>query len=388
MDVAALKAHLRTLVTLDKTDAPMISCYLNLGDSAEQYRAILDERVDTLLKSQEVEALPDIMQALESIENFLATDLSPSSKGVAIFSRSGAIPFFLALQFQVPLPNWVVVDTIPKVYPLVELKDTYHRFVVLLMTNNEARIMEVNLGAVTEQMWAERPALRERVDSGWSKEQYLHHREAQTDEFIREKVRILDRLLSAGGYANLILAGNQKMVARMRAELPGHLAAKVVDVVNSRPHDRISDVVAATLRSFVAHEGEESLAAAYKLQREVMRQGLAAVGAEATLAALHRSQVDTLILARDYEPEKGWACSCCGASSLTPRPPDACLDCGDTEFREFGTREEMVRLADQHGCTVEIVGKSGMLTMLGGVGCLLRYLSPNSKRPHLNSTSS
>ncbi|MEE9550942.1 MAG: hypothetical protein V3W08_11165 [Candidatus Binatia bacterium] len=36
-------------------------------------------------------------------------------------------------------------------------------------------------------------------------------------------------------------------------------------------------------------------------------------------------------------------------------------------------KEEMVRMAEEHGCTVEIVNQSEALMQLGGVGCLLRY---------------
>ena len=67
-------------------------------------------------------------------------ELLPEAKGVAIFSRAGEEPFFLPLQFRVPLPNWVAVDTTPNIYHLVELKDTYHRYVVMISTEESVRI--------------------------------------------------------------------------------------------------------------------------------------------------------------------------------------------------------------------------------------------------------
>jgi hypothetical protein len=42
----------------------------------------------------------------------------------------------------------------------------------------------------------------------------------------------------------------------------------------------------------------------------------------------------------------------------------------DPEFRLKG---EMVMLAEQHRCKIEIVNQSEALDRLGGVGCLLRY---------------
>ncbi|MCB0162921.1 MAG: hypothetical protein KDI79_01770 [Anaerolineae bacterium] len=38
--------------------------------------------------------------------------------------------------------------------------------------------------------------------------------------------------------------------------------------------------------------------------------------------------------------------------------------------------EELARLAEQTQCQVEVVNYSDFLMAFGGVGCLLRYLSP------------
>ncbi len=39
-------------------------------------------------------------------------------------------------------------------------------------------------------------------------------------------------------------------------------------------------------------------------------------------------------------------------------------------------KEELVRLAEQQDCEVELVKQSDILIQLGGVGCLLRYRLP------------
>lgn len=45
------------------------------------------------------------------IEAFITTELLPDAKGVAIFARGGAQPFFLPLQFRVPLPTWTAINS-------------------------------------------------------------------------------------------------------------------------------------------------------------------------------------------------------------------------------------------------------------------------------------
>ena len=74
--------------------------------------------------------------------------------------------FMLPMQFAAPLPNWIAVYPTPNIYHLVELKDNYHRYVVLLAMPDRASILEVNLGAATTQAWINRSELRMRVGSG------------------------------------------------------------------------------------------------------------------------------------------------------------------------------------------------------------------------------
>lgn len=378
--LAELRQHIRTLITLEATDAPVISCYLNLEPGTREsgvtdYQHVLSERVALLRKSMTGGRKKHLDEALGHIEAYLVGMVRPGTKGAAIFARGGERPLFLPLQFQVPLPNWVTVDVIPNVYHLVELKDTYHRFVLLLMTEKSARILDINLGAVTEEVWAERPELRDRVGSGWAKMHYQHHREQQTERFIADEIQVLDRLMSAGGHTHLILAGNPNMTARMQEALPRHLAEKLVDTVHASTRDTLFDIVAATNSLFVEHEEAESLDRVRQLEREINTHGLAVAGTAASLRALNGRQADVLIMAKAYRPDPGWACVPCGEIRAAPHKPKLCPVCLGFELREVDLQGEMVRLAEQNGAEVEIVGHSDLLMELGGVGCLLRYQS-------------
>lgn len=55
--------------------------------------------------------------------------------------------------------------------------------------------------------------------------------------------------------------------------------------------------------------------------------------------------------------------------------PNACPNCGGKAIHQVDLKEELVRLAEQRGCHVEMVEHSEDLMYLGGVGCLLRYRS-------------
>ena len=373
MELNKLQKHVRTLAILEETNAPVISCYLNLEKGASGYRNILDKRVDLLRKSLKRDKSIHFEEALKRIEDFIATELLADAKGAVIFSRGGSQPFFLPLQFRAPLPNWFVMDTVPNIYHLIELKDTYHRFVVMISTQEGAHILEINLGSITEKVWRERPELRKRVGREWTKEHYQSHKKGRIDQFIKEKIKILDKLLSAGGYSHLILAGDPRMNSRIRNAIPKHIRAKIIDTVVTSAKDRISDVVAATLSSFVEQEEFESQAMADRLEQEVNTDGLAEVGTDACLKALQRGQVDVLVLAESYNPDPGWKCAACGAIGGNDSQPKTCPICEKKEVQELNVKEEMVRMAEQYRGQVEIVEYSEVLMEFGGVGCLLRY---------------
>ena len=373
MELKNLQKHIRYLATMEETEAPVISCYLNLELGLPWYRNALDERVALLRKTLTGATRRLFEEALDHIEAFIATELLLDAKGAVIFSRAGEKPLFLPLQFRMPLPNWFAVYPVPNIYHRVELKDTYHHFVVMISTEQSARVLEINLGAVTEEIWKERPELRDRISTGWTKEHYQHHRKAQTEQFIAEKIKILDRLMSAGGYTHLILAGDTRITALVKQALPKHLSAKLVDIVAASPRDKISDVVAATVSSFVMREEMESLVMVDRLQREINTNGLAVAGTEAALTALMWGQADVLVIAKAYESEPGWLCASCSMKGDKSQRPKACPQCGGKDLNDLNLKEEMVRLAEKHGCKVEIVSHSDVLMMLGGVGCLLRY---------------
>jgi ribosomal protein L7Ae-like RNA K-turn-binding protein len=355
MELKELQQHIRTLVTLEETEAPVISMYHSVlkGDGAN--RRFIDDRTQFVGDSLPPSAGEDFKQAMRRVTNFLESQLDQTTQGAAIFARAGKSPFFLALQFQVLLPSMIAVGSSANVYHLVELKDTYHRYVVVIINEMGARILEVNLGEVTKEIWSARPELRARIGRTWSREHYRHHKEEQMHEFIDEKIKIVDRLMAAGGHTHLIVAGNQQMAWQFRHALPYHLSAKFVDVVDAL--DSTQDVVTATIAEFIKREEQESLAVVDELLREIKRDGLAVAGTDATMEALRLGIVDVLVLAKGFDPQ-------------------------------FEVKEQMVQLAERYGSTIEVVNESEALDRLGGVGCLLRYRVPASATEAAEQTAS
>ena len=376
MELALLQQRIRELATLPETDAPVISCYVEIAKGRVKDRKVFEHQLRSIQDGWEGSRRQDLAKARQRIEAHLANELLTDTKGAAVFSRAGDQPYFLPLQFRVPLPNWVAADGTPNIYHLVELKDTYHRYVVMLCSETRARILEVNLGSVTAQLWKERPELRQRVGREWTKEHYQNHRRDRTERFVKEKVEVLEKLMSAGGHSHLILAGHPTMTSRVRSKLPKHLAEKLVDMVPAPLEAADTDIVKATLASFIEQEEKESRAAADEVERQIRVGGLAVSGTEASLQALRRQQADMLVVARSYSPEPGWRCATCDSMGSQAERPKTCPECNLADLQDLDIKEIMVKLAKQQGCTVEVVRQDEPLTRLGGVGCLLRYRLP------------
>jgi len=377
MERKNFQKHIRTLIELPVADAPVISCYQALAAGRLVDRNAFDERVSWLRRGLSVRERHSFDAAVARIEQTIATGLSPNSRGLAIFSRAGEEPFLLPLQFQVPLPNWIVLDSTPNIYHLVELKDTYHRYVLMIVTEETMRVLQVNLGAITSQMWQQRPELRQRVGREWTKSHYQRHRQERIRTFLKDAIKVLSQLMSAGGYTHLILAGQPSITSQVQEKLPRHLQRQLIDIVPASGGTPLSDVVEATLSSFIEAEEQESRTAVANLVHQLRTGGLAVGGAGPTLQALCCGRVDMLVLASEFDPGEGASCANCGYLDVESAEPEACPNCRGREFRRFNIKEQMVRHAEESGCTLEVVSQSDELINLGGVGCLLSHRLPD-----------
>ena len=382
-----------TLASIEAFNTPFVSCYLNLEHGVNRAREKIDKRANLLRQVLDGSDLDDFEDSIAAIECYLDEELLPGAKGVAFFARSSfEREFYMPLQFAVPLPNRLRVYPTPNIYHLVELKDTYECYLVMIATPDWVRILEVNLGAATIQAWSKHPPLSDRVGWEWSQTQYQLYRRDREKRFLQEKISVLEQLMHSGEHTHLILAGDPQITARIRHTLPESLASKLMDVIPTANRDAQTDIVTATLSVFVEQEEQESQSIAARLIQAIRTQGLAVVGAEDCLDNLQRGRADTLVLLQEYHPDPGWFCAACNTMGATPHETTVCPRCNSEAIRPTDLREELVRLAGKWNCPVEVVENSDDLAALGGVGCLLRYQadlqSERSNDPTLETNSS
>ncbi len=105
MEHKDLQECIRSLAMMDETDSVFISCYLNLEKGADGCRGYLKERVLLLEKTVPEGLRNNFSKTMGKVHSFLSEKSFRGVKGAAIFSREGSVPFFLGLEFHVPLPS-------------------------------------------------------------------------------------------------------------------------------------------------------------------------------------------------------------------------------------------------------------------------------------------
>lgn len=366
MDLKVLEQHLRALALAPPAAAPVVSCYVNR--ESRDWRGKFDAQAEALRAAFPAgEGRRWFDEALVRVKNHLRRPAPVGSRGAAVFARGGAAPFFLPLEFRVPLPDLVSASRLPRIFPLAAVRDNYHRFVLFHTTGDAIRILGVEVGSVARQICDRRIDPRRFLRACGPEQQ------ARRLDLIREGIALLEEFLRRGGYRHLILAGSGPWFALLRQAMPRRLAVRVLDTIPAIESDAIMDVVQAAAMSFTEREEEESSALVALLYEELESEGRAAAGLDAAMEAVSSGVAEMVLIDSRFVPPARRSCLRCGRSSPDSGGPFICPHCGAAPCLPADDREALVRAAIGAGVHVEIVNHSDALMRLGGVGCLLRH---------------
>ena len=336
-----MKEMMVRLAEVEANGSPVVTCMVNL---TQTHYAAAEE-----IERQSIEAGRGVgedqrgcyEEAVNRIKSYLKETAMPEASGAVIYCRGGGEPFLMALPTGVSFETSLVADELPHLYPLVETRDTYHRFVVVTLSAREAHIYETVAGTVTNEIMTERPDLREKIGREWTRERYQNHKDDRKNRFIQSKIEVVEELMTKRGHNHLIVAGSPKMVSRFTNALPLKLKSKLVDTLDVNLKAGINPIVVEAIESFVAREHEESHDQVKRLESAIMSRGLGVAGEDEVRQAIEHGYADLLIIDQDYHD------------------PVA--------------KENLVRMALGCGVEIETVKESEKLTRLSGVGALLRY---------------
>lgn len=337
----SLRRHIAALATLPESDAPVISAYFDFRTPVEALRssfAMWSTAARNTLPKTSRHLYDDAKAEIQAI---LKQHWPEDIQSVAAFSRGGDHPFLMVLPFKATLDTHFDASPRPVIFPLVQLKDRFHRFVVVICTEDTGRIVEMTLGAVSQEILTTRPEPEHRLGRQWSREHFHHRRQEDSRRFVRDQVDIISNLMARRGLNHLILAGHPRQISALRDQLPKHIQSRVVGSVFHAPngHD-YSPLLDQAIDTFIEAEQEESRSTVERLHEQVRRNGLAVVGIHPCRQAIEFGVASELVISEEL--------------------PHA-------------DREELVRMATAIDLPIEVCEGDELLQSHGGVGCLLRF---------------
>jgi peptide subunit release factor 1 (eRF1) len=347
-----LREQLDRLSEMEPSASPILSLYLDLRADQhgrrDQVDAFLRKAVTERSGSLQGDARKSFDAVARRIQTYLESEVPASVTSVAIFASSEPQGFFEAVQLDTPIgQNALFVGEVPHLYPLARLNEQYPRYAALVFDTNSARLFVFGLGRVESRTQVTNPKTRRGAVGGWAQKRYQRHVENAHMHHMKEVAAVLDRVLREEGIDKIVLACDEVARPALIEQLPGHLAAKIVDTVSLDINAPEHEVLKETLDALRQHDELTDIERVRTMVDEWAAGGLGVVGPDATLDALAKQQVEELILTARAEDLRG---------------PDPVHLSG-----------QLVALAQQNNARIRFIEDPTLLADVGGVGALLRF---------------
>jgi peptide chain release factor subunit 1 len=380
-----LTDQLDKLARFEPAPYPVVSLYLNTqpGQTGrDQYDAFVRKEFKMRGRTYPTGSpeRSSLDQDLERIATFLQTELQPSANGVAIFACSAA-ELFETVQLTAPIEDhWLYVGDTPHLYPLARLESQYPRYAAVVADTNTARIFVFAAGEVVNEQQLEGTKTRRTSQGGWSQARYQRHLSNYHLHHVKEVVDALERIVQQEGITQILLSGDEVVMPLLREQLPKPLAEKVVDHVKLDTYAPVAEVLSASLEAMrrlnerTDREKVDDALGAYRAG------GLGVVGAEDTLAALEKGQVEELLISasltglQPVDPETIKAVT--GPESTLLEPAVETAAAGEPAAADpqvVRLADELVTKAKQTSARVTFIEDPALLDEFGGVAALLRF---------------
>jgi len=371
-----------------RTDAlGVLSVYVNADPTGERNAMAIDlKNRYRELQRRAAEEGPadrrrDLVAALDRLGpevEGLATS-AESGRGRVAFAALGG-DWVVRLDSQMPIPNRVVLDDAPFVHPLLELLDEGRTAGVVLVSGDEARLLEWRLGRMQlasrmEQEEVEAPHERAGQIGGGPPGQYntpmMEHRKARerdrAQRFLDHVAEAVAGLAGERRWERILVSAGDRWTDVLARKLPEQLQDLVLrDTRVLAGLDESGLLGAVTERLNAEHAANER-----RLLERVRDAGLGRVGAlglSQVAGALNEGRVAHLV----YDPEVRYVGSV-GADGALYADAESGVG-GRPHTPEPRLTERLVERALSTGARVSpIEGAAAVLSDAAGIGALLRW---------------
>jgi peptide subunit release factor 1 (eRF1) len=365
------------LAALEPSPFPFISLYLNLTpnqngreDHHQFVRKVFNDRAKGFAEDSPERQSFD--RDADRIRQYLESNVDASAQGLAIFASSGS-EFFDAITLEAPFDDHsLFIDSVPHLYPLARIIDTYPRYAAVLLDTNKARILVFSLATTERDEKIANQKTRRNSKGGWSQARYQRRADNFHLHHVKEVVEKLDKIVRDDSITQIVIAGEEVAIPILKDQLPKHLAEKVVDVITLQRNEEQGDILESTMASLREKDAETDAEKVQQLMDAWQSGGLGVAGPEATLSAFQLGQVDELIISASpgiLKPVQKLP----DDSAPGDVQADTSAPQGTADEKRLKLADELVTRAKQTAARIRFIEDENLLASIGGVGALLRF---------------
>ena len=351
-DQAALRDLMRRLAEAESAEAPILSVYVDTRPEAHGGRPgerneliIVRGRLDEVAGGMDphTPARESLDADRQRIEALLGGEELNATDGVAIFACD-RIGLWEAIGSRVEFDTQVAAGPTADLFQLARLLDDAVSAVIAVVDTSTCRLFVTRRGGITERSGPDEPSdeHKRHDQGGWSQARYQRHIDTQDQRFAQEAAAAIDRLVAREKPAHVIIAGDERAISVLDAELPERVRPLVEHVaridMRAAP-DEVREDVRPILSALEEADGQDAADRAIAGHRA---RDLGVVGINAVMAALEAGQVDELVL-------------------------------DETAGTDEELRAELIRQASLTDAHVEVVRDHEGLARHEGVGATLRF---------------
>jgi peptide chain release factor subunit 1 len=313
--------RLRRLAGVRPQDGKVLSVFVNLDPRQfatppardTQVRSVLDQATRLLREQRSLphgvrEALKeDLSRVQEALTNGLD---AKGAHAVAIFSSTAA-DLFEMLKLSEPVEHEPVISDSPFLEPLAKL-GVPERWCVLLANRRVGRLFCGPSGMLEELELIEDDVHGQHSQGGWSQRNYERSVDKDVKDHLRHTAEVTFTTLREELPVGILLGGPEELVGDLEAALHPYLRERVVGRValgvENTHADEVRAAAAEQISEAVRRRDDQALQA---FAQEFARDGRAAAGLPAVLAAVTEQRVETLLVDEGFR-EPGVKCPRCG----------------------------------------------------------------------------
>jgi len=362
-----------------RSDGLFLSAFLStsrLDDWRQTAPTFLNSELNRIAKERGLDKAQEraLRDDLDRVLDVVHYEVTHRTQGLAVFA-DGDKGVFERVELPLRLANRLVAEATPYVRPLVHALSLLEPFLLVRVSRDESSIYLVDEWQLAREDDYTGPYLkstdRETGDVP-VKEYYAAARQESLIELhFKEVAGAVDKALDEGASRRVALCGQHDIVSNFRKALSARAAARVAAEIPWDANASISQMLVSARAALDEARHGEMTRLAERIQEGLGALGHGVAGFDATLSALRRGQLRTLLVEREYRPS-GWRCAACDNVVLIPAP--TCPVCGGALVAVDDAVGEAVRTAVLQNTFVEVAEGIPALDSLGGIGGVLRFV--------------